>query len=85
MAKDKSKPKKETLRKKAGSEHTEEGGGKKEKVSTRAEPTKKMACTCRNAFQDTTYGQGVRVFNRAGKGPGSRLYRCTACKREVTV
>lgn len=40
---------------------------------------KVMFCTCKNAYQDKTYGLQQRVFN-AGKASG--LYRCTVCGAE---
>jgi adenine C2-methylase RlmN of 23S rRNA A2503 and tRNA A37 len=37
--------------------------------------TVKVKCKCENAFQDKTYGKGVRVANRTAKGEA----RCTVC------
>ena len=37
-------------------------------------------CSCRNAFQDKTYGAGNRVYNPCGQAAsGSQKYRCTVC------
>lgn len=36
--------------------------------------TKIVACTCKDAFQDRTYGKGQRVANGGAKGS-----RCTVC------
>lgn len=36
--------------------------------------TKIAPCSCVSKFQDRTYGQGKRVWNR-----GSEKWRCTVC------
>lgn len=43
--------------------------------------TVKVKCTCENAFQDKTYGKGVRVANKTQKDSA----RCTVCGREHSV
>jgi len=41
---------------------------------------KVMFCTCKNAYQDKTYGAQNRVHNAGKKsGSGSPPYRCTVC------
>ena len=35
-------------------------------------------CTCKHEFQDKTYGNGNRVFNKWTKG-----WRCTVCERVI--
>ena len=37
---------------------------------------RKKPCTCAQAYQDSLYGKGVRVWNKT-KSPGE--YRCTGC------
>ena len=37
-------------------------------------------CSCKNEFQDKTYGKDLRVKNKTQKG-----YRCTACGKEEIV
>lgn len=37
-------------------------------------------CTCVSRFQDKTYGPGMRVQNKTGKGR-----RCTVCSTETVV
>lgn len=48
--------------------------------------TKRIACTCKNEYQDAKYGKGMRIMNHTEKGktPTSTTWRCTVCKREVT-
>lgn len=35
-----------------------------------------LGCDCSHAFQETRYGHGKRLHNRAGKGAKAR---CTVC------
>ena len=47
-----------------------------------------VACQCKNDFQDSTYGKGVRVANLTEKGTGDssvRIVRCTVCSTEHRV
>ncbi len=37
-------------------------------------------CSCESPFQDRTYGKGMRVMNKCGKGVKDIKYRCTICK-----
>jgi hypothetical protein len=44
--------------------------------------TRLIQCKCKNAFQDATYGAGVRVHNRLtkkGKVGDQEAYACTVC------
>jgi hypothetical protein len=42
-----------------------------------------MECSCRNAYQDTQYGEKKRVFNALPSvDKGSGKFRCTACGTE---
>ncbi|MEL6181549.1 MAG: hypothetical protein AAFS10_21505 [Myxococcota bacterium] len=40
-----------------------------------------LKCSCTNAWQDRTYGEGFRVFNVSPKG----FVRCTVCATTRTV
>jgi len=42
------------------------------------------SCNCANAFQDTTYGIQLRVFNttRKSKDPDKVGIRCSSCNAE---
>lgn len=44
-------------------------------------------CKCRNHYQDTVYGSGMRVMNPTTKFPskGYRQYRCTVCVSLYTL
>lgn len=39
-------------------------------------------CSCEHEFQDTEYGQGMRVFNFL---KGKEKARCTVCSTVVTL
>lgn len=44
--------------------------------------TKLAQCKCKHAFQDATYGVGIRVHNRLtkkGKAGDREAYACTVC------
>lgn len=48
----------------------------------------KVACGCKNEFQDRAYGQGVRIANRTQKSKSPQettVVRCTSCGREHSV
>lgn len=50
--------------------------------------SKKLVCTCKNAYQDARYGKNMRVMNLTERGSSvgsSAVYRCTVCKAEVTT
>lgn len=42
-------------------------------------------CSCKNEFQDKTYGKGNRVMNPMGKADKISGYRCTVCGKEYRV
>jgi hypothetical protein len=45
-----------------------------------AKGTKIIKCSCKHAFQDATYGLGLRVHNFARKPGGTEPgWRCTVC------
>lgn len=43
--------------------------------------TKVLPCSCEHAYQDATYGKGMRLFNEIGKDQKGG-YRCTVCGKE---
>ena len=45
-------------------------------------PAKVIKCTCKNEYQDKTYGEGMRVHNFAPKAGGQGMWRCTICENE---
>ena len=57
-------------------------------MSSKNWPTRILACSCHNEYQDEKYGRYKRVFNRVNKIEGNNpLYRCTICgneRRKVT-
>lgn len=42
-------------------------------------PVKVIECTCKNEYQDKTYGKGMRVHNFA---TSQGVWRCTVCEKE---
>jgi hypothetical protein len=45
-----------------------------------------LRCTCKNDFQDKTYGAGVRVHNPLKTVNGKpQEYRCTVCLKVRTA
>lgn len=45
-------------------------------VKEEKQGTKKAKCHCVQAYQDSLYGRGVRVWNKTAK---TGEYRCTGC------
>lgn len=43
-----------------------------------------LKCRCVNAWQDRTYGPGMRVHNKTKKGDGA-VHRCSICLDEKSV
>ncbi|GAF80885.1 unnamed protein product [marine sediment metagenome] len=39
--------------------------------------TKRIACSCKNEYQDEKCGKGIRVHNSCNNG-----WRCTVCETE---
>ncbi len=44
-----------------------------------AKETKVLPCSCKNEYQDKTYGEGKRLHN-PGAGKDSIAFKCTVCK-----
>lgn len=42
-------------------------------------------CSCRHDFQDATYGEGMRVHNKAGGNKKPLAWRCTVCGKETVM
>jgi hypothetical protein len=57
---------------------TEETEAKEEKKK-KVEPTKVMACSCFNPFQDERYGKNKRLHNTAYSKSSIRGWACTVC------
>lgn len=53
---------------------------KPEKKASVKYGTVKIRCNCQNAFQDKTYGIGVRVHNRCKGKTADPVARCTVCE-----
>ncbi len=48
-----------------------------------ADTTVIRKCDCKHEYQDTHYGNGMRVCNPTMKGKGGTpVYRCTVCAKE---
>jgi len=43
-----------------------------------------LKCTCKNGFQDSVYGNEMRLMNPMGKDKLSG-YRCTVCGKEYRL
>lgn len=48
--------------------------------------TKVWMCDCKNTGQDTLYGKGMRLFNKADqRGKLPRRWRCTVCEKTKEI
>ncbi len=44
-------------------------------LAVKANKTEIKSCTCKNEYQDATYGESMRVMNSTSSG-----WRCTSCR-----
>lgn len=44
-----------------------------------------LQCTCVHAYQDATYGRGLRVYNPRYEANSAKLkgYRCSVCSHTI--
>jgi len=54
-------------------------------VTTKSYTTTIKECKCENAYQDSQYGKGKRVHNKAGSAGKAPIARCTVCGSEKGV
>ena len=45
-----------------------------------------LECVCSHEYQDSKYGKNNRVFNPCKSADSKKTkYRCTVCRREITI
>ena len=43
-----------------------------------------IKCSCKHEFQDSVYGNGMRLHNLGQGQKNSNTYKCTICKNKTT-